>query len=162
MTAGGAFRLALAFAVLIVLHYTLRPLLAWRVEMNFLVIALLLAAVRVRPGSAAVIGCLLGLASDSLTPSAFGTGALAMTVVGYSASWLKAVFFADNLLLNGFFFFAGELAYYVLQLLIERRVHGVELLLEIVVWAPLSAAATAVAGILLIVLLRPLLEAPAA
>ena len=34
-----------------------------------------------------------------------------MTVVGFAASWLKAVFFADNLALNAFFFFLGKWVY---------------------------------------------------
>ena len=40
--------------------------------------------------------------------SGFGAAALGMAIVGFGASWLKAVFFADNLALNGFFLFLGE------------------------------------------------------
>ena len=47
-------RIMIAFGLLLVLHYTLRPLLAWRSSPDFLVIALLLVSIRVRPGSAAV------------------------------------------------------------------------------------------------------------
>jgi hypothetical protein len=62
MNIGGFLRVTTAFAILILLHYTLRPLLAWRAEIDFLVIAVLLAAVRLRPGAAAVVGCVVGLA----------------------------------------------------------------------------------------------------
>src|SRR4029079_13925179 len=96
------------FAILIILHYTLRPLLGWRAPMDFLVLALLHASIRVRPAVGALIGLALGIVSDSLTPEALGAGAIAMTIVGYLASWLKAVFFADNLALNAFFFFARK------------------------------------------------------
>ena len=75
-------------AILIFLHYTLRPLLAWRASADFLIIALLIASVRVRPGVAAMFGFLLGLASDSLALGAFGAGALAMTLIGFSWSRL--------------------------------------------------------------------------
>src|SRR5204863_41400 len=85
-------------AVLVFLHYTLRPILAWRASPDFLIIALLLAAVRVRPGVAAIIGFIIGLASDSLALGAFGAGALAMTLIGFSWSKLKAVFFADHVI----------------------------------------------------------------
>jgi rod shape-determining protein MreD len=78
--------------------------------------------------------------------------------VGYSASWLKAVFFADNLLLNGLFFFLGKWVYELLFLIASRRLHGAEMVMQALVWSPLSAAATALAGIFLLVLLRPLLE----
>jgi len=57
MTMAGTIRAAVAFVILVLLHYSLRPLLGWRAEIDFLLIALLLAAVRVRPGTAALIGC---------------------------------------------------------------------------------------------------------
>ncbi len=158
MTASGAIRLAVAFLVLVVLHFSVRPLLGWRAEIDFLLIAVLLAAVRLRPGTAAVVGCIVGLIADSLTPNAFGAGALAMTVVGYLASWLKAVFFADNLALNGFFFFAGRWAFCIIYEIAARQTSGAELVQQILVWAPLSAAVTAAAGVVLLVLMRPLLE----
>lgn len=162
MTVSGFVRALIAFFILVVLHFSVRPLLGWRAEIDFLTIALLLAAVRVRPGTAALMGFVLGLIADSLTPSAFGAGALAMSLVGFAASWLKAVFFADNLALNGFFFFAGRWAFSIIYMLAEHQRHGVELAQEIFVWAPLSAAVTAVAGVLLLVLMRPLLDpAPA-
>ena len=144
--------------VLVFLHYTLRPLLAWRASADFLIIALLVASVRVRPGVAAILGFLLGLASDSLALGAFGAGALAMTLIGFSWSRLKAVFFADHVLLNGFFLFLGKWAFEIVMNLVERRMHGAELVMQILVWSSLSAAVTAVAGVLALMLLRPVLE----
>lgn len=157
MRAGAGFRTAIAVAILIFLQYSLRPLLGWRAEVDFLTIALLLVAVRVRPGVAAAIGCVLGLVTDSLTPGAFGAGALAMSIVAFGASWLKAAFFADNLPLNGAFFFAGRWAFAFLYVLTARTTHGMELIQQLFVWAPLSAAVTAAFGIVLLVLMRPLL-----
>ena len=158
MTTSGTIRLAVAFFVLVLLHFSLRPALGWRAEIDFLLIAVLLAAVRLRPGTASLVGCLVGLVADSLTPNAFGAGALAMTIVAYLASWLKAVFFADNLALNGFFFFAGQWVYEVIYLIAAHQMQGMELLQQTLVWAPLSAAVTAAAGVVLLVLMRPLLE----
>ena len=158
MNWGATVRTIVLCVVLIVLHYTLRPLLAWRASPDFLIIALLVAAVRVRPGVAAIFGLILGLASDSLALSAFGAGALAMTLIGFAWSRLKAVFFADHVLLNGFFLFLGKWAYEVVMTLMERRTHGAELLMQILVWSSLSAAVTAVAGVLALMLLRPVLE----
>ena len=158
MTINGVVRTTIAIVILILLDFSVRPLLGWRAEIDFRIIALLLAAVRMRPGSAAVVGCIMGLVFDSLTPHAFGAGALAMTVVAYMASWLKAVFFADNLALNGFFFFAGRWAFAIIYVLAAHQANGVELVQQLLVWAPLSAAATAAAGVVLLVLLRPLLE----
>ena len=151
-------RFLFAFALLVMLHYSLRPLLGWRAEMDFLVIALLLAAVRVRPGVAAIIGFLLGLVADALTPGSYGASALAMSGIAFAASWLKAAFFADNLALNGFFLFLGKWLFDVLFFLVERRVHGGELVMQLFVWSALSAAVTALAGVLALMVMRPLLE----
>lgn len=155
----GAARTVLVCAILIVLHYTLRPLLAWRASVDFLIVALLLGSVRIRPGAAAVYGFLLGLVSDSLAVSGFGAAALAMAIVGFSASWLKAVFFADNLALNAFFLFLAKWLFDLIFLVAGHRSGGAELAMQIFVWSPLSAAATAVAGVIALSLLKPLMEA---
>jgi rod shape-determining protein MreD len=158
MKGWSALRTALAFVILIVLHYTLRPMLAWRAEPDFLLIATLLVAIRVRPGVAALLGFLLGLVSDALTVHAFGAGALALSVIAFSASWLKAVFFADNMALNAFFFFVGKWAFNTLYLLVEHRFSGGELLEQIFVWSVLSAAVTAFVGLAVLLILRPILR----
>jgi rod shape-determining protein MreD len=151
-------RTLIAFVVLVLLHFTLRPLLGWRVGPDFLVIALLLVAIRVRPGTAAVLGLAMGIVADSIELHAFGAGALAMCCVGFAASWLKAVFFADDMFLNAFFFFAGKWAFDIIFLLAERRVGGGELLRELLVWSPITAVVTALWGLLTLLILRPILR----
>ncbi len=162
MNWGATVRTIILCAILIFLHYTLRPLLSWRAAPDFLIIALLLVSVRVRPGVAAMFGFLLGLTSDSVALGSFGAGALAMTLIGFAWSRLKAVFFADHVLLNGFFLFLGKWAYDIVMTLVERRTQGAELVIQILVWSSLSAAVTAVAGVLALMLLRPVLETRAA
>jgi rod shape-determining protein MreD len=81
-----------------------------------------------------------------------------MTFVGFGASYLKAVFFADNLVLNAFFFFLGKWVFDILYFIGEQRVHGFELLQQLLLWSPLSAAVTAAVGVLLLFIMRPLLE----
>ena len=151
-------RTLVAFVVLVLLHFTLRPLLGWRVGPDFLVIALLLVAIRVRPGAAAVLGLAIGIVADSIELHAFGAGALAMCCVGFAASWLKAVFFADDMFLNAFFFFAGKWAFDVIFLLAENRLGGAELLRELLVWSPITAVVTALWGLLTLLILRPILR----
>ena len=158
MSLGSMARAVATFAILIILHYTLRPLLGWRAPMDFMILALLLASIRVRPAAGALIGLALGIVSDSLTPESLGAGAIAMTVVGYLASWLKAVFFADNIALNAFFFFLGKWVFDLIYFTVEHRLGGIELVQQVLLWSPLSAAATAVAGVLLLFVMRPLLE----
>jgi rod shape-determining protein MreD len=152
-------RTAFAFAVLVLLHFSLRPLLGWRASPDFLVIALLLVAIRVRPGTAALIGFLMGIIADSVTMHAFGASALSMSIVGFAASWLKAVFFADDIVLNAFFFFLGKWAFDVLYVLAERNEGAGGVLMQLLVWSPLTAAVTAAAGIITLLVLRPVLRA---
>lgn len=157
-----ALKGVIVFAVLLALHYSLRPLLGWRAGVDFLVVAVLLTAVRVRPGTAAVVGFLSGIAADALTPESFGSAALAFTAVAWLASWLKAVFFADNFALNGIFFFLGKWGADLVIVLAERRLKGFDLVTQVLLWSPLSALVTALAGLVLLVLLRPLLDDPQA
>jgi rod shape-determining protein MreD len=152
-------RMALLFALLVILHFTVRPLLQWRAEADFLVVAVLLAAVRVRPGVAALIGFATGLLGDALAPATFGATAFALSIIGFGASWLKAVFFSDNVVLHAFFFFVGKWAFDVLFLLLERQRGFMEIVTQMVLWSPLAAAATALAGLLVLMLFRGMLEA---
>jgi rod shape-determining protein MreD len=151
-------RTIIVCAILIVLQYTLRPMLSWRASIDFLLIALIFGSVRMRPGLAALYGLALGLVSDALAINALGASALGLTVVGFAASWLKAVFFADNLVLNGFFLFLGKWIYDLIYLIAEHRVQGGELAMQLFVWFPLSAAVTALAGVFALLLFRPLME----
>ncbi|MBL8996028.1 MAG: rod shape-determining protein MreD [Gemmatimonadales bacterium] len=150
--------LAIAVLGLLVLQYTVRPILDWRAGIDFLVIALLVLAVRVRPGAAAAAGFAIGLIADALTPEAFGAGALAMTLVGFAASRLKAGFFAENIWLNAVFVFVGKVAFDVVYALAEQRLGGMELLGQLFVWTPLAALATAVVGLIVMAMVRPSFE----
>jgi rod shape-determining protein MreD len=63
------------------------------------------------------------------------SAALAMSVVGFAASWLKAVFFADNLVLNDSRV-RREWVFDVLFLILGRHAHGAELMVQMFVWSP--------------------------
>ncbi len=155
-------RTAIMCALLIVMHYTVRPVLAWRTSIDFLLIALVFGSVRMRPAAAAVFGLILGLATDSLALGAFGAGALAATIVGFASSWLKAVFFADNFALNAMFLVAGKWIFDLVYVLMSRRMHGLEMMSQLLLWSPLAALVTAVAGVTVITMLRPLHQEKAA
>ncbi|HEY5547328.1 MAG TPA: rod shape-determining protein MreD [Gemmatimonadaceae bacterium] len=146
------------FVLLVALHYSVRPLLGTRISVDFLVIAVLLAAVHVRPGVAALIGFATGLIADSLTPLSFGAGALALSAMGSAASWLKAAVFGDNRVLQAIFFAAGKLAFDIVYLVAERRLGLGDLLVQLFVWSPLSALATGLAGVLVVFVFRISME----
>ncbi len=156
MSAGRASRIQLfaVMAVLVVLHFYVRPRL-WdaRVSPDFLMIALMLYAMRSRPGDAAVAGFVVGLINDSLSPARFGAAALAGTLVAYAASWGRAVFFADNLLVNAGMIAAGVWLRDVIVLIAGGSARG-ELLSEIAVFGPLQALITALFGVLILIAFR--------
>lgn len=144
------------FALLLLAHYTLRPLIGGRAQIDFLAIAVLFSAVRLRPGGAALMGFLIGLTIDSMQPDSFGAATLAFTLVGYAASWLKAVFFADHVALTGLFVFAGKWVYDGVYNLAGPRIGGLDLVLQMFLWTPLAAALTALVAVLLLTVFRPL------
>src|SRR3989442_990844 len=113
---------------------------------DFLLLALLIYTIRAQPGRSAGAGFLVGLLRDALTPASFGAGALAHTLVGYLSAWGKAVFFAENVIVNGCLFFAGTWFRNLIVALASGRLKGGQLGWELLVWSPLQSLSTAVAG----------------
>lgn len=144
-------QLLLVMLLLLVLQFYLRPRL-WdaRISPDFLLIALMLFAMRSSPGVAALAGFAVGLIADTLTPARFGAGALAHTLVGYLASWGRSVFFADNILVNAAFVAAG-LWFRDLIVLVASGTDHRQLLTELTLYSPLQSLTTA--GFALIVLI---------
>jgi rod shape-determining protein MreD len=147
-------QLVLVMGLLVLLHFYLRPRLGnARVSPDFLLIALVFFAMRAGPGAGALAGFIVGVVNDALTPAAFGAGALAHTVVGYLAAWGRAVFFADNLLVNAAFVAVG-LWLRDFILLISSGTDERQLLVELSLYAPLQAITTAVFTLLILVAFR--------
>lgn len=147
-------RIYLGFALLVTLHFYVRPrIFEGRAAPDFLFLALMVIAVRTRPGLAAVAGFLIGLVSDVLTPASLGAGALAHTVVAYVAAWGRAVFFPDNLLVNAGLFAGGVWIRNAIVLLASGT-SSEQLSNGLLVWAPLQALSSAVAGMVLLMLFR--------
>ncbi len=120
---------------------------------DFLLLSLLLFSMRSQPATAAVAGLIVGFITDVLHPAHFGAGMMAHVLVGYGAAWGRAVFFADNLLVNAGLFFLGTWLRNVLMLVFSGTSFA-ELGVEATVWAPLQGLTTAVAGLMLVVLFR--------
>jgi rod shape-determining protein MreD len=147
-------QLLLVMLLLLVLQFYIRPRL-WnaRVSPDFLLIALMLYAMRSGPGAGAVAGFLVGLIEDTLTPARFGAGALAHTLVGYFAAWGRAVFFADNMLVNAAFVAVG-LWFRDLVVLVTSGTNHRHLLTELTLYSPLQAVTTAGFALLVLVTFR--------
>jgi rod shape-determining protein MreD len=147
-------QLVLVMALLVLLHFYLRPRL-WsaRVSPDFLLIGLVLFAMRAGPGAGALAGFAVGVVNDALTPAAFGAGALAHTVVGYLAAWGRAVFFADNLLVNAAFVAVAVWVRDFILLLASGTGQG-RLLVELTLNSPLQALSTALFALLVLAAFR--------
>ncbi len=153
------YPLALVLLLLVTLHFVVPEVVGNpRFAPDFLLLALLVYAIRARPGPAAVAGFVVGVVADSLTPAAFGAGALAYTVVGYLAAWGKAIFFADNIIVNAGFIFAGVWVRDVLVLLVGRPADNAVLVWQLVFWSPVKAMVTALAGAAVFLVFRRWLE----
>jgi rod shape-determining protein MreD len=147
-------QLGVVFLLLIVLHFYVRPRLgASRASPDFLFVGLLLYAMRSPPGAAALAGFAIGLAADSLTPARFGAATLAHTVVGYLASWTRAVFFADNLLVNAAFVASGLWLRDLIVLAVSGSADR-SLLTELAVYSPLQAVTSALFALLVLLAFR--------
>jgi rod shape-determining protein MreD len=147
-------QLLLVMLVLLVLQFYLRPRLGnARVSPDFLLIGLMLFAMRSGAGAGAVAGFLIGLIEDALTPARFGAGALAHTLVGYFAAWGRSVFFADNALVNAGFVAVG-LWFRDLIVLVTSGTEHRGLLTELMIYSPLQALTTAGFALLLLVTFR--------
>ena len=147
-------QLAVVLLLLVALHFYVRPRL-WgpRVSPDFLLVGLMLFAMRSGPGVSAVAGFMVGLAADSLTPARFGAGALAHTVVAYVASWARAVFFADNLLVNAAFVAGGVWLRDFLVLAVSGSGGG-SILTELAVYSPLQALSSALFALVILLAFR--------
>ncbi|MCC6244471.1 MAG: rod shape-determining protein MreD [Gemmatimonadaceae bacterium] len=146
----------LGFTLLLLAHFAVRPLLDTRANVDYLLIGVLFAAVRTRPGLAAVIGLLAGLCVDALVPMAFGAASLAYVVVAFLASRVKAVFFADHVALTGLFVVVGKVVFDILYISTSGGLRGTALGMQLLLWTPVSAALTALVAIVLLTLFRPL------
>ena len=95
-----------------------------------------------------------GPAESTLAPASFGAGALAHTLVGYLSCRAKTVFFAENLFVNAGLFFAATWLRNLIVALASGKLAGPQLVPLLLVWSPLQALTTAVAGVLVLALFR--------
>jgi rod shape-determining protein MreD len=153
-------KLAAALLILVAAHVVLRPRFApSRYAPDLVLVALLFLAIRTRPAVGAIAGFAVGLLSDAVAPTTFGAGAFALTIVGFAAGWLKAVVFADNLLVNALIVFAASWLRDVLQIAASNQLRGGALGMQLLVVSPAAALSTAAAAIVALFVLRGWLTA---
>jgi len=154
MARRGAWPLWLVLGVLTLLQFYLRPrVYTGQGAPDFLLLALLILSIRSRPGTAAVAGFVVGFVADVLSPARFGAGMLAHTLVAYLAAWGRAVFFADNLLVNAGVFFLGTLMRNFLVMLLSGFA-AEAVFASVTLWSTLQALTTALAGVFVVLAIR--------
>lgn len=151
---GNRIGIAIVLLALLLLEFYVRPRV-WnaRTSPDFLMIGLLIFAMGSRPGAGAIAGFVVGLVTDSLTPARVGAGMLAHTIVGYLASWARAVFFAENVLVHAGMFFGGVWLRNLIVLAASGTARG-SFVQEALVIGPLQAASTAVAGVIVLYIVQ--------
>ena len=148
-------RLGAVLAVLVLAEFYLVPSLVESQHgmPDFLILLLLLLAIREDPGVGALTGFGVGMMIDVLTPAHFGAGILASVLVGWGAAYGRGIFFADNILVNAGLFFLGTWVRDVLMVIFSGTpLHALPS--EVLLWAPLQALSTAIVGVFVVVIFR--------
>lgn len=131
---------AIVVLALLVVHFTLhRFLVSWPGMPNLLVGALLLGALRMRAGTAALFGFTLGLLEASMGLEGMGTLSLVFTLIGYLGARSRDLLFADARHYVFVYLFVGT---WVAEVTMMFAMPGGGGLLAALVLAPLTALTT--------------------
>jgi len=141
------------FVVFIVLLIALHLFLRVGIGLEFwapdlLTIALLLAARRTAAGWAAGLGLAMGLIRDSVNLTTFGADVVVMTVLGYLGSRTRDYFVGDSTFFLAIYLFLGKWLHDALYFVVARAVGQRDAVSTLLVEAPITAAYSALAGLL--------------
>ncbi len=153
----GGLVTVLTIAALLVAHFLLRPLLVARpFAPDLLAGALMLAALHMRPGTAAVVGFGAGLLEGAMALEGMGTLAATFALIGYVAARARELFFADSALFLPAFAFVGVWALHMGELL------AVGAPLDWVGWLVQSPVSAALTALLILLVERAVTSRPSA
>jgi rod shape-determining protein MreD len=144
------------FVFLIVLaHFTLRLAIGAGPGMpDLLTVAALLAARRLSGAQAAGLGLLLGVLDDALTIVAFGSAAVALTVVCFLGARSRELFEGDSLLFLFVYLFIGKWLRDALIFLLSPETRTVDTVPQLFIGMPLTALVAAIGGAVAIIVYR--------
>lgn len=126
---------------LMILHFVLyRFFVRWPAMPNFLIGGLLLAALRMRAGHAALLGFGLGMLEAAMGLEGLGTTSLVLTLVGYLGARSRDLLFADARHYVFIYLFVGT---WVAEVALILTLPGGPNLMGALVLAPVSALGTA-------------------
>jgi cell shape-determining protein MreD len=148
MTEGTRWQFVGFIAVLVVLYFLLRIGLGlgdWAPDL--LVVALLLAARRMRAGWAAGLGFLLGVLDGAAHPLTMGAPAVALAVLGYLGARSREALAGDSPVLLLLYLFAGKWLYDAMVYLLLIKPHLAGPVSTLLLGSPLAAAYAAAVGL---------------
>jgi cell shape-determining protein MreD len=137
-----------AFIVLLVaLHFVLRVGMGLGLLVpDLLVVALLLAARRVRPGPTAGLGLLFGVLDGAVNPP-LGPSAVAFTLLGFAASRMRDALAGDSPVTLALYLFAGKWLYDIARYVVVAATTTAGPVSELLLLSPLAALYAAAAGL---------------
>lgn len=154
MTGDSRGKLIAFVVILVTLHFVLRVALGLGpFAPDLLVVAFLVTARRIRPGTAAGLGLLLGLLEGAVTYE-IGPSSLVLAVLGYVASRTRETLAGDSPVMLALYLFAGKWLYDVLLygvLVWSDRAGPASSLLLV---SPVSALYAAAAGLAAVAVYR--------
>jgi rod shape-determining protein MreD len=142
-------------ALLVLAHFLVRVALGlseWVPDL--LTIAALLAARRVRPPVATLIGALLGLLEDALALTAFGARAVATGAVSFLGARSRDLFEGDSVIFLAVYLFVGKWAREAIVFLLDMRAARGDTVSVLLIDGPLAALYAAAAGTVAFLLYR--------
>ncbi|HEY0152872.1 MAG TPA: rod shape-determining protein MreD [Longimicrobium sp.] len=157
MTEGTRWQFVGLIGGLVILHFVLKVGLGLGFYVpDLLTVALLLAARRMRAGSAAGLGVLFGVLDGAVNPFTMGASALVLAVLGYLASRSREVLAGDSPVLLVAFLGLGKYLFdlFLWGVLSSRALAGPASVLFTL--SPLAALYAAAAGLAAVTVYRAL------
>jgi cell shape-determining protein MreD len=148
MTEGTRWQFVALIVVLVALHFFLRVGLGlgW-IAPDLLVVALLLAARRIRGGWAAGLGVLLGVLDGAVIEYTMGASALALAVLGFLGARSRDVLEGDSPVSLVLYLFAGKWAYDLILFLVMAATATAPPASALLLVSPLAALYAAAVGL---------------
>jgi cell shape-determining protein MreD len=154
MRSGGQWGFPALIGLLVILHFVLRIGLGLgALAPDLLVVALLIAARRMRAGSAAGLGFAFGLLEGAMVPVKYGASAFVLVILGYLGARSRDLVASDGAVFIALYLFVGKWLFDILLAVITGTIFrptAVNLLLL----SPLEALYAAAAGVIAVALYR--------
>lgn len=150
----GRWGFPVLIGVLVVLHFVLRIGLGLgALAPDLLVVAVLLAARRMRAGNAAGLGFALGLLEGAMVPMQFGASAFVLVLLGFFGARTRDLIASDSAVFLAFYLFAGKWLFDVLLAVVTGGIFRGSVA-NLFFLSPLEAIYAAAAGVVAVAVYR--------